>query len=136
MELFEEGKFNLLNKDEFEFPEIEVKPLDFEYSYKTETLEDNSVLLNISIKNISNKSKQITISLMDDKIKQNFFIIIGLTRQTYIIREKEEININYTLIPYGRGEFHYPLIKIVEKDFNSREKVYSNFYFSDKITII
>ena len=136
MELFEEGKLNLLNKDEFEFPEIEVKPIDFEYNYKTEILENNEILLNITIRNITNKTKQITVSISSNEENENCFIIIGMARQIHIIREKEVININYTLIPNGKGEFNYPFIKIVEKDFMTREKMFSNYYFSDKIAII
>ena len=136
LELFEEGKLNLLNKDEFEFPEIEVKPIDFEYNYKTEILENNEILLNITIRNITNKTKQITVSISSNEENENCFIIIGMARQIHIIREKEVININYTLIPNGKGEFNYPFIKIVEKDFMTREKIFSNYYFSDKIAII
>ena len=136
MESFEDGKLNLLNKDEFEFPEIEVRPLDYEYNYKTEINENNEILLEITIKNISNKSKQIIVSILNDEENDNSFMIIGMPRQIYIIREREVININYTLIPTGRGEFKYPFINIIEKDFLTREKIYSNYYYSDKLAII
>ena len=136
MESFEDGKFNLLNKDEFDFPEIDVRPLDYEYNYKTEITENNEILLDITIKNISNKSKQIIVSILNNEENDNNFIIIGMPRQIYIIREMEVININYTLIPTGRGEFKYPFINIVDKDLLTREKVYSNYYYSDKLAII
>ena len=67
---------------------------------------------------------------------ENGFVIIGMSRQNHIIKEREIININYTLVPLGRGEFDYPFIKIVEKDFATREKIYSNYYFCEKIAII
>ena len=136
MESFEDGKLNLLNKDEFDFPEIDVRPLDYEYNYKTEITENNEILLDITIKNISNKSKQIIVSILNNEENDNNFIIIGMPRQIYIIREMEVININYTLIPTGRGEFKYPFINIVEKDLLTREKIYSNYYYSDKLAII
>ena len=136
-EQFEDGKLNLLNEDEFEFPEIEVKPLDFEFNYKSEINENNEIKLDIKIKNISNKSKQITINIgNNEENNDNNFIILGMARQTYIIREREIININYTLMPLGRGEFDYPYIKIVEKDLLTREKMYTNYYFSEEIAII
>ena len=134
---FEGGKLNLLNEDEFDFPYLEVKPLDFEYIYKTEINENKEINLNLTIKNISNKSKQIMVTIGNNEENyENGFIIIGMSRQTHIIREREIININYTLVPLGRGEFDYPYIKIVEKDFMTREKIYSNYYFSEKIAII
>ena len=137
IEKFEDGKLNILNKDEFEFPGIEVKPLDFEFNYKSEINENNEIKLDIKIKNISNKSKQITINIGNpEENNDNNFIILGMARQTYIIREREVININYTLMPLGRGEFDYPYIKIVEKDFITREKMYSNYYLAEEIAII
>lgn len=137
VEQFEEGKLNLLNEDEFDFPLLEVRPLEFEYIYKTEVNEDNEINLNLSIKNISNKSKQIMVIIGNNEENyENGFVIIGMSRQNHIIREREIININYTLVPLGRGEFDYPYIKIVEKDFATREKIYSNYYFYEKIAII
>ena len=134
---FEEGKLNLLNEDEFDFPILEVIPLEIDYFYKTEINDNKEINLNVTIKNISNKSKQITVMIGNNEENyDNGFIIIGMSRQTHIIREREIININYTLVPLGRGEFDYPYIKIVEKDFMTREKIYSNYYFSEKIAII
>jgi hypothetical protein len=136
IENFEDGKLNLLNKDEFEFPEIEVKPIDLEYSYKTEMSENNEILLNINIKNISNKSKQIVINIENNNEKyENNFIIIGFSQQIYLIKERETININLTLIPTGRGVLYYPYIKIVEKDL-LKEKTYTNYYLAEKTETI
>jgi hypothetical protein len=136
IENFEDGKLNLLNKDEFEFPEIEVKPIDLEYSYKTEMSENNEILLNINIKNISNKSKQIVINIENNNEKyENNFIIIGFSQQIFLIKERETININLTLIPTGRGVLYYPYIKIVEKDL-LKEKTYTNYYLAEKTETI
>ena len=136
IEQFENGKLNLLNKDEFEFPEIEVKPLDLEYNYKTEKSGNNEILFSLRIKNITNKSKQIVVTIENNKKNNdNFFIILGLTKQIYLIKEREVININLILIPTGRGEHNYPYIKIIEKDL-TREKTYTNYYYSEKLEII
>ena len=136
IENFEDGKLHLLNKDEFEFPEIEVKPIDLEYSYKTEMSENNEILLSINIKNISNKSKQIVINIENNNEKyENNFIIIGFSQQIYLIKERETININLTLIPTGRGVLYYPYIKIVEKD-SLKEKTYTNYYLAEKTETI
>ena len=138
LEEYEEGKFNLLNEDVFDFSPIEIKRLDLDIIYNTEMKENNKILLDIKIRNITNKSKLIVISLSNaEENKENGgFIIIGIPRQTRIIKEKEVINIRYTLIPVKRGEFEYPYIKIVEKDFLTKDKIYSNYYLPDKIAII
>ena len=137
MELFEDGKLNLLNMDTFEFPNIEIKPMDFEFNYQAKMTENKDILLDIKIKNISNKSKQIQVTITNnEENNENIFIIIGMSRQSYIIREREVVNMNYTLIPTGRGEFNYPVIKIVEKEFLTKEKISSNYYFSEKLAII
>jgi hypothetical protein len=137
MEIYEDGKFNLLNKDEFSFPIVDVRPLDLEYNYKTQKNESNEILLDIEIKNKSNKSRQILITIGNkDESGENSFIIIGMAKQTYIIREKEIININYILIPNGRGECNFPYVRISERDSSNKEKIFNNFYFSEKIAII
>ena len=138
LEEYEEGKLNLLNEDIFDFSPIEIKRLDLDIIYNTEMKENNEILLDIKIRNITNKSKLIVISLSNaEENKENGgFIIIGIPRQTRIIKEKEVINIKYTLIPIKRGEFEYPYIKIVEKDFLTKDKIYSNYYLPDKIAII
>ena len=137
MECYEEGKFNLLNKDEFSFPDIEIRPIDFEYSYNAQMNENKEILLNIEIKNKSNKSRQILVTIGNkEESNDKGFIIIGIARQAHIIKEREAININYKLIPIGRGECDYPYVRVFEKDSSTKEKTYNNFYFSEKIAII
>ena len=98
--------------------------------------ENNEILLNINIKNISNKSKQIVINIENNNEKyENNFIIIGFSQQIYLIKERETININLTLIPTGRGVLYYPYIKIVEKDL-LKEKTYTNYYLAEKTETI
>ena len=137
MEEYQEGKLNLLNQDIFEFPEIEVRPLEYEYEYKTQMIDNKQILLDIKIKNISNKSKTIFINVVNNgENNENDFIIIGYSKQTYLIREREEIITNFILIPNGRGELDYPYIKISEIDFSKKIKLNTNYYFSEKIPII
>ena len=137
MEVYEDGKFNLLNKDEFSFPNVDVRPLDLEYNYKTQMNESNEIILDIEIKNKSDKSRQILVTIGNrDEKDDNSFIIIGISKQTYIIRENETININYILIPNGRGEYNFPYVRISERDPSIKEKIFNNFYFSEKIAII
>ena len=138
LEEYEKGKVNLLNEDVFDFSTIEIKPIDLEIDYNTEIKENKEIMLNIKIKNITNKSKLVFISLSNAEAYQEngCFIIIGIPRQTHIIKEKEVISINYILIPTGRGEFEYPFIKIIEKDFLTKDKLYTNYYMPDKIAII
>ena len=107
-----------------------------EYNYKTEKSGNNEILFSLRIKNIANKSKQIAVIIENNKKNNdNFFIILGLTKQIYLIKEREVININLILIPTGRGEHNYPYIKIIEKDL-TREKTYTNYYYSEKLEII
>ena len=138
LEEYEKGKVNLLNEDVFDFSTIEIKPIDLEIDYNTEIKENKEIMLNIKIKNITNKSKLVFISLSNAEAHQEngCFIIIGIPRQTHIIKEKEVISINYILIPTGRGEFEYPFIKIIEKDFLTKDKLYTNYYMPEKIAII
>ena len=107
-----------------------------ECNYKTEIC-GNEIVLNLKIKNISNKSKQILVTIKNNKENNdNFFIITGLTKQMYFIRERETININLILIPTGRGEHNYPYIKITEKD-PAKENSYINYYYyTEKLEII
>ena len=137
MEEYEEGKLNLLNQDIFEFPEIEVRPLEYEYEYKTQMIDNKQILLDIKIKNISNKSKEIFINVVNNgENNDNDFIIIGYSKQSYLIREREEIITNFVLIPNGRGELDYPYIKVSEIDFSKKIKLNTNYYFSENIPII
>ena len=52
---FENGKLNILNKDEYSFPEMDVRSMDFEYKYKTEKINNDEILLELSVKNLSNQ---------------------------------------------------------------------------------
>ena len=134
---FEGGKFNILNKEEFSFPELEVKPLEFKYKYETEINEDDEINMKLSIKNVSEKTKYINVNISNNN--ENYdknFIIIGLVRQNHLIGINEEIDLNYTLIPTAKGELDYPCFQISEYDLKTMEKKNINNYFPENIVII
>ena len=134
---FENGKLNILNKDEYFFPEIDVRPMDFEYRYRTERNNNDEILLELSVKNISNELKKITVYILNNNDNYDKeFILIGIDKQTHLIGDNEEIKFNYTLIPIGKGEFDYPCFQIAECDLVASEKKYINHFYSEKIAII
>jgi hypothetical protein len=134
---FENGKLNILNKDEYFFPEIDVRPMDFEYRYRTERNNNDEILLELSVKNISNELKKITVYILNNNDNYDKeFILIGIDKQTHLIGDNEEIKFNYTLIPIGKGEFDYPCFQIAECDLVTSEKKYINHFYSEKIAII
>ena len=134
---FEKGKLDLINKEEYYFPEMEVKSAEFEYKYQAYKKNTDEILLELKVKNISNISKQIEVKIVENKEnKDKKFIIIGINKRSYLININEEIEFNYTLIPFGRGEFYYPYFQISECDLNTFEKKIVNCYFSENIAII
>lgn len=134
---FENGKLNILNKDEYSFPEIDIRPMDFEYKYRTEKNSNDEILLELSVKNISNELKKITVYILNNNDNYDKeFILIGIDKQTHLIGDNEEIKFNYTLIPIGKGEFDYPCFQIAECDLVTSEKKYINHFYSEKIAII
>ena len=83
--------------------------------------------------NNTNKFKKI-IFFMENGDEINF-IISGKTKQTKIIKSKETIKFIYKLIPLQRGELKLPSLKIWEIS-NNLDRICSNFYFPQKITVI
>ena len=134
---FEKGKLNILNKEEYEFPEIDVKPLEFEYKYETQINDNNEISLGLTIKNVSMKLKQIIVYVLNNNDGcDKEFIIIGIDKQSHLIGVNEEIKFNYTLIPVGRGEFFYPYFQISEYYLHKSERKNINYYYSENIAII
>ena len=134
---FEKGKLNILNKEEYFFPEIEVKKSEFEYKYQTYKKNKDEILLELKIKNVANISKQIRVKILNNNHNyEKKFIIIGINKQFYLINSNEEIGINYTLIPIGKGEFDYPSFEISEGDLVIFKKKIINFYYPENIAII
>ena len=134
---YENGKCNILNNEEYSFPEIEIKPSEFRYKYETHIINNNEIALELSVKNISNQSKQITVTILNNNENYNKeFIIIGIDKQSHLININEEIKFNYTLIPIGKGEFEYPFFQIAEYEWETSEKKSINHYYSENIAII
>ena len=134
---FENGKLNILNKDEYSFPEMDVRSMDFEYKYKTEKINNDEILLELSVKNLSNQMKKITVYIFNNNDNYDKeFILMGINKQTLLIGDNEEIKFNYTLIPIGKGEFDYPCFQIAEYDLVTQEKKYINYFYSENIAII
>ena len=134
---FENGKLNILNKDEYYFPEMDVRPMDFEYQYKTEKNNNDEIILELSIKNLSSQMKKITVYIFNNNDNYDKeFILIGIDKQTCLIGDNEEIKFNYTLIPIGKGEFDYPCFQIAEYDLATQKKKYINYLYSENIAII
>ena len=134
---FENGKLNILNKDEYSFPNMDVRSMDFEYKYKTEKNNNDEILLELSVKNLSNQMKKITVYIFNNNDNYDKeFILIGIDKQTLLIGDNEEIKFNYTLIPIGKGEFDYPCFQIAEYDLITQEKKYINYFYSENIAII
>ena len=134
---FENGKLNLLNKEEYSFPEIEVRPLEFEYKYEARKNDNNEIELELRVKNISSQTKQIKVDIKNnDEIYDKQFIFIGINKQMHLITLNEEIKFNYTLVPIGKGEFDFPCFQLVEYDLITSEKKSINHYFSENIAIV
>ena len=65
------------------------------------------------------------------------FIVSGSTKQVLSIKAKEIMNVAFRLIPLIRKqELKLPTIKIYEMNFDSADKICSNYYFLDKIYVI
>ena len=134
---FENGKLNILNQEVYSFPEIEVRPLEFEYKYNTKKNENGEIELELCVKNVSNQTKKIMVYIFNNNEESDKeFIFIGIDKQTHLITINEEIKFNYTLIPISKGEFDYPCFQIVEYDLINSEKKNINNYYSDNIAII
>ena len=134
---FENGKLNILNQEVYSFPEIEVRPLEFEYKYITKKNENGEIELELCVKNVSNQTKKIMVYIFNNNDENDKeFIFIGIDKQTHLITINEEIKFNYTLIPISKGEFDYPCFQIVEYDLINLEKKNINNYYSDNIAII
>ena len=123
----------LINENIFDFPYIIINKLELNYNYETKINDKNEIIINIKVENNTKKYKKI-IFFMENGDEINF-IISGKTKQTKIIKSQETINFMYKLIPLQRGELKLPSLKIWEIS-NNQDRICSNFYFPQKITII
>ena len=126
---------SLINESTFDFPNIIINKLELNYTYETNFNDKKEILLNIKVENDTKKCKKI-IFLIETGDEINF-IISGKIKQSKTIKSKETIKFIYKLIPLQRGELKLPSLKIWEIDINNiQEKICSNYYFPQKITVI
>ena len=125
----------LENENIFDFPYIIINPLELNYLYEAQIINKEEVLLNIKVENNTKKCKRIIFFIeTGDEIN---FIISGKIKQSKYINSNETIKFVYKLIPLQSGELKLPSLKIWEININNlQERLYSNYYFPQKITVI
>ena len=132
---YECGDLSLVNENVFDLPYISICKTELNYEYNTIINENKDVLFNIKVSNISDTCRKIHFVIENgDDIN---FIVSGLTKQIHSIRAKEIINVVFRLIPLiHHVELKLPIIKITEMNYNSQERICSNYYYPEKIYII
>jgi hypothetical protein len=125
----------LINENIFDFPYMIINSLELNYIYETKVISKNEILLNIKVENNTKKCKKI-IFFIETGNEINF-IISGKIKQSKSIKSKETINFIYKLIPLQTGELKLPSLKIWEININNlQERLYSNYYFHQKIKVL
>ena len=123
------------NENIIDFPEVAINSQRLKLDYNTYTNENDEIMLNINITNKTNES--IKIQFIIENGKELDFIVSGVTKQVHNIKANEMINVIFRLIPLIRKqELKLPTIKIHEMNFDSADKIYSNYSFLDKIYVI
>ena len=123
------------NENIIDFPEVAINSQRLKLDYNTYTNENDEIMLNINITNKTNES--IKIQFIIENGKELDFIVSGVTKQVHDIKANEIINVIFRLIPLIRKqELKLPTIKIYEMNFDSADKICSNYYFLDKIYVI
>lgn len=130
-----EKNIPLINENIFDFPFIIINPLELNYVYETKVINKNEILLNIKVENNTKKCKKI-IFFIETGNEINF-LISGKIKQSKSIKSKETINFIYKLIPLQTGELKLPSLKIWEININNlQDRLYSNYYFHQKIKVL
>ena len=130
-----ESGLEINNENVIDFPDVAINSQRLKFDYNTFTNENNEILLNINITNVTDDS--IKILFIIENGKEIDFIVSGVTKQVHNIKAKEIVNLIFRLIPLIRNEeLKLPTIKICEMNFDSLEKICSNYYFLDKQYII
>ena len=131
---YENSNLEINNENIIDFPEVSITPQRLKFDYNTFTNENNEIMLSINIENKTNDS--IKIQFIIGNGQEINFIVSGVTKQVHNIKANEIMNIIFRLIPLIRNqELKLPVIKISEMNFDSSEKICSNYYFLDKIYI-
>ena len=132
---YECDDLSLVNENSFDFPYIIIHPSEINYEYETIINENKDVLFNIKVVNNSEKCRKI-IFFIENGNDINF-IVTGFTKQVLNIKSKEIMNVIFRLIPLIHNvELKLPTLKISEIDYNTQEKICSNYYCPEKINII
>ena len=131
---YENSNLEINNENIIDFPEVSITPQRLKFDYNTFTNENNEIMLSINIENKTNDS--IKFQFIIENGQEINFIVSGVTKQVHNIKANEIMNIIFRLIPLIRNqELKLPVIKISEMNFDSSEKICSNYYFLDKIYI-
>ena len=132
---YENNNLEIHNENIIDFPELFINSQRLKFDYNTFTNENNEIMLNINIANKTNDC--VKIQFIIENGQEVNFIVSGVTKQVHNIKANEIINVIFRLIPLIRNqELKLPVIKICEINFDSSEKICSNYYFLDKIYII
>ena len=132
---YESGNLEINNENIIDFPDVYITSPRLKFCYNTFNNENNDVILNINIANVTDKN--IKILFIIESGKEIEFIVSGVTKQVHDIKANEIKNLIFRLIPLIRNEeLKLPTIKIMEMNFDSFEKICSYYYFLDKIYTI
>ena len=132
---FNSNGIEINNENEIDFPNLIINSQRLKCEYITYTNENNEIMLNIKVENVTNNG--IKVSFIIENGKEVNFIVSGMTKQVHNIKAKENINVIFRLIPLMRNEeLKLPVVKICEHNCDSLEKICSNYFFLDKIYII
>ena len=132
---YENNNLEIHNENVIDFPELFINSQRLKFEYNTYTNQNNEIMLNINIANKTNDC--VKIQFIIENGQEVNFIVSGVTKQVHNIKANEIINVIFRLIPLIRNqELKLPVIKICEINFDSSEKICSNYYFLDKIYII
>ena len=132
---FGPNDFEINNENEIEFPDLIINSPRLKFEYNTFTNDNNEIMLNIHVDNVTNNS--IRVLFIIENGEEVNFIVSGMTKQVHNIKANDNINVIFRLIPLIRNEeLKLPTVKICEYNYDSLEKLCSDYFFLDKIYII
>ena len=120
------------NESEYDLPNIDINRLDIKFDYDYSIKENNEIIINIKLSNHSpfNKNLIVLIENNDD----NSYIISGLTKFIFNLKNGEMKKIFTKLIILQKGEIKLPSVIINEKNFNGN-KPSTNYFCPEKIIL-
>ena len=126
------NNFNLRNENEYLLPNIDINRLKIKIDYDYSIKNDNQVILNLKINNISSSNKNLNIKL--EKSDDNSYIISGLTKFFINLKIGETKKMYAKLIILQKGEIKLPDIEIIEKEKDGKQ-ISCNYFCPEKIII-